>query len=141
MRTKYKAWDNYSKVFIPISEFNISPEWNIILSKHWKKFFIEDKIELIKSTWLKDKHWKSVYEWDIVEFNSHFDKNKKYVEMVKYVEDENYWGWNVRWVNIKNEWYRYCFDETDFSWYINKWNEFKIIWKIYETPNLLTNEK
>lgn len=122
MRTlKYKLWDTYNKIWLDVSKFNIRLDnWAI---QNNKRDWIINWVEIVEFTWLKDKNWKEIYEWDIMEFDS-IDKKTKYNKTIEY--DKNYW-WYSPWA-----W-------NDEPWDMPSYDNWIIIWNIYESPELLNN--
>jgi uncharacterized phage protein (TIGR01671 family) len=117
---KFRAWDKKDKEFVEWWEFSISEEE--IYIHDWCVNWGRDRFELLQYTWLKDKNWKEIYEWDIV----------------------NAWSaWSNAICEVKRSkgtvsffLYRY----PDVCWHISweDWKEiFEIIWNIYENSDLL----
>lgn len=85
--------------------------------------YINDKSNWITAqyTWLKDKNWKEIYEWDIMK--------SCYWDLTTIIfNDEN---WRFEW--NKSFWcsHKDMKDLLRYGW--------EIIWNIYENPNLLIN--
>lgn len=80
----------------------------------WLIEWQDDSVIIRQYTWLKDKNWKKIFEWDILK-----------------------WSWNYIWEIIyDNDFLQYRFKnwrELDFYWV----NNLEIIWNIYENPELL----
>ena len=102
------------------------PTWNWAIE--WKKTpnseieIIEEdgdnKPVLLQDTWLKDKNWKSIYEWDVVLYN--------YFERLSELSVVSYFEWWWYWIDGCDE-YLYKFIDKNTS---NV--DIKIIWNIYE---------
>ena len=113
---KFRAWDVINKKMYPVV-FSI---WNWIIE--CKIDFTNHTIEKIESdwddrpivmqyTWLKDKNWKEVYEWDIIKV---FTFEWKYVETDKVIFED--WRFTIPW------------------WWTHNLYWCEIIWNIYENP-------
>ena len=113
-------------------------EWEKHSHYYWDWEIIECK--LMQFTWLLDKNWKEVYEWDLLktEINSRiwiyeiifsswcFRKALRY-RSFEYEEDSDsniYWDFYFNWT----EWWADIFTHTNFT---------EIIWNIYENKELL----
>lgn len=73
--------------------------------------------ELVQYTWLKDKNWKEIYEGDILRV------------------------WTINWIVKYFSWKYVIVDKNDnfLTEFYNSWHLFRIIWNIYENPELLNN--
>jgi uncharacterized phage protein (TIGR01671 family) len=146
---KFRAWDmkewrkdkdwNPAKASMEYSWFIIYPESGQCEYPQWGRdiwWYIEKWITLMQYTWLKDKHWKEIYEWDIIAFpyinpmwqiDDEDDKYSYYWEVI-YKE----WEYLVKPIKADDGFYK------EFPlWYIKRFKSY-IIWNIYENPELLT---
>lgn len=126
---KFRAWIKSKKYMRKVGEiydpFFKKEDWgkdqvaaSIYVYKDWKKpanCFSFSDIILMQYTWLKDKNWVEVYEGDIV--RSEFDNENFEIQDIRCI-----------WVENSSE-----YDATQY------W-EFKVIWNIYENPELLDNK-
>jgi O-glycosyl hydrolase len=126
---KLRAWD-WNKMLYPCKEYGVFWRENnmcVILQPDWKLIDImfermeEKKWELMQYTWLKDKNWKEVYEWDIMKWTS-----TEWSEEIFVIE------WDDK--NAK------FIDKCICHWYIGDMNtsDIETVWNIYENPELLS---
>lgn len=85
--------------------------WNIL-----------DDIEIMQYTWLKDKNWNDIYEWDIVNYPDYW------------FEDVHTNTWVVdfdlkNWIFFSNR-DSVGMEDIDFD------SEVEVIWNIFENPEL-----
>ena len=80
--------------------------------------------ELMQNTSQKDKNWKEIYEWDIIQ-NQIGEK--------WYILYDNFW---CPCIMRDGEWDSISFPDL---WFYGLFKKIKIIWNIYENPNLLDN--
>lgn len=88
----------------------------------WALHEIWDYENIMQYTWLKDKEWNDVYEWDIVQIEWYVDW---YLPIQKVIYNE--WMFCVR----DSRWWKHCI------WELNC----KVIWNIFENPELLETNK
>lgn len=101
-------------------------DWNIL-----------DDIEIMQYTWLKDKNWVEIYEWDILSYK----KGKWFFEIVDkwFVRYENWWYRlyypNINWKEflLKKDFFYNDFGKSGENIY-EYWYE--VIWNIYENMDL-----
>lgn len=119
---KFRVW-NWEKM-ISINE--AIDKWFVWVqrsssSKEWLIELYFDNVYLMQSTWLIDKNWKEIFEWDII---------------------SNYWWCLIVWRDYK---YDFKYKHPDFSskkwmWWMDSYfcrNEIEVIWNQYENINLL----
>jgi len=90
----------------------------------WALHEIVDTEKLMQYTWLKDKEWKDIYEWDIIMYNMSWQNPKTKVKaIVPYMLEPVYW-------------------ELPFHWFSELQSDAKsieVIWNIFENPELIDN--
>lgn len=115
---KFRAWD-WEKMSRIFTIQDIWYEWFPSMCYNFpeERDYIKESIVFMQYTWLKDKHWKEIYEWDIVDF------------------------W---WANKQIVFDRWCFYMKDtepsmvpYILDIKYHEETEIIWNIYQNPELL----
>jgi len=143
---KFRAWDKvtweikevediyfYEKANESGMLWELTYRWDKCSKYFWENIddFDMEQCKIMQYTWLKDKNWVKIYEWDIVQrygvcFVWTIEERKKttskiiYTWVVKWNEDEVYYdydNWNI-WI---------------YNWY----ECLKVIWNIYENKELL----
>ncbi len=120
MEKKFKLWAKADNIMFYAVENKPALFYNKDIDKYainwlWRY----DLFDILQWTWLKDKNWVEIYEWDFVQY----PWNSRYWEV--FFDDKNY-QFRVR---IK-----------DRFWDINTYplsEDMIVVWNIYETPKLL----
>ena len=79
-------------------------------------------IELMQFTWLTNKNWVEIFEWDVLKTNEHIDSVV--------------WRDDLCWFSYKNDSSRMNLSDWIEHW---KYSWTEIIWNIYQNPEILTN--
>ena len=124
---KYRVWDkNNNRMLYPTDYEYIQfrDGWLIrVKTYNFEEDLWQDTAEFLQFTWLTDKNWKEIYEWDKVVWNF------TYAEICLVIWDEK-----RCWFYLKPiEW----FSASDKYFKMNSCKP-EIIWNIYENPELLT---
>lgn len=134
---KFRAW-NWKKFFcFDFDDFyKLSIENNLESILDTKRLSMNTQspilwMEVMQYTWLKDKIWKEIFEWDIVNYqlpNDNFWQYEKQQRKIGQIKYEPEWGWFVcEWEYSKNQ----------HQEYIGCDNDMIILGNIYENPELL----
>lgn len=113
MKKEFRIWDKQDQVLL---------NWNLItqntLGHLFRTFFVDywNRYVVMQFTWLVDKNWVKIYEWDIVEFEEYWVRNNNL---------ENY--------KVKTE-VKFEIDNNSIKLNINNinTNQIEVIWNIYE---------
>ena len=115
---KFRAWDKKENILMTSMVydwclcFGFAPELPTTVKTNWDN----PNLLLMQFTWLQDKNWVDIYEWDIV-------------------RDEDYW---YNQMNYEVEFYEWRYGAFyDYEQFLG-WKVFTIIWNIYENPELIT---
>ena len=103
---KFRAWD-WKEMYSPSIDW-----WDFSISQ-----VLNDTDNLMQYTWLRDKNWKEIYEWDIVKV------------------------WDYEWLEIVFQDGRFIPLLWEDDEYEDDWTRetLEVIWNIYENKELLTN--
>ena len=112
---KFRAWDIKLQIIFNNRETMQSMLWVWSWKAH--NLFKNENVMIMQYTWLKDKEWVEIYEWDIVECRHWIDK----INFINWC-----FVWSSKW---KSE------ELIDIIY------ECEVIWNIYENKELLTNLK
>ena len=131
MIPKFRAWDKELKTMLDVSLIDFKKR--VLVGEHWEfgetNFMGFDEIELLQSTWLKDKEGKEIFEGDILGIET----------------DEGILNVNVFW-DDKHALFMFeseIHNEKELLAELVEDNTypFEIIGNIYENPELLEEEK
>lgn len=121
MIPRYRAWDKELQTMLDVSLIDFKKR--VLVGEHWKfgetNFMSFDEIKLIKSTGLKDKNGKEIFEGDVLG-----TKDGLLNGVVEYRTDLGMWT---------NSLIRY----NNFERLCNVAGNREIIGNIYENPELL----
>ncbi len=125
---KFRAWNTKNKEWIPTYQLLMNAEWKLCCcysdKTHWE-WAIDYEVNL--STWLQDKNGKEIYDWDVVIWNTSYERDSD--EYVWTREKPAY----VNWIDAQAWFYPFTL------W--NRWRcdvcNIEVIWNIHENPELL----
>ena len=125
---KYRAWDKERKKFLTGSKwatYSVDLAGNLT-AKNYDFHGIEQNLELVEFTGLKDKNGKEIYEGDIIKWSSAIkDAPLTIVKSWEKIEA-------VIWGNKYTGWF------TESSVYgLGLYSHIEVIGNIYESPELL----
>lgn len=121
-KIKFRAWDKFNKKMVDFREERLTcyGEW---WGVNWQEFYLLQNCDYnwMQYTWLKDKNWKEIYEWDIL------------WSFWKWIEVLELEYWCFFWEVITDSW-----DKWERYFINDLCNDFHIAWNVYENPELLT---
>lgn len=91
---------------------------------------------IMQYTWLKDKNWKEIYEWDILKWQS-WASNNRYDFWIIPEWNDNAWAYCI---HDQKYWSRGSRKDSHIADLLATWNavyKFEIVWNIYENPDLI----
>jgi uncharacterized phage protein (TIGR01671 family) len=139
---KFKVWDLYKKVFIPIDLWAVvQTDFNAfgIMLKDWEnyregEYFYSNTQVLQQFTGLTDKNGKEIYEGDILEFKNELGRHQKYT--VFRVDGGLAINAHNSDFGKETQFFSACADMQTSQWL----NQCSVIGNIYENPELLNEQ-
>jgi len=116
---KFRAWDGTRTNKMMYSE---DTNLSAFFSRAWQTEYNKN---IMQYTWLKDKNWNPIYEWDIVKRRQ---KDWGIIEA-----DNNEYICFIDW--FMNWWA--CRKNRDHCWFTFWWEHIEVIWNIFESPELI----
>ena len=148
-KIKFRAWEKNLEEMIKVDDIQFRDDevkymdWIKMIPKKEQPIMINTKtawrtvwedVELMQYTWLKDKNWKEIYEWDIVKWSDwewEWTWNPR-IAKVEFNPELSFFAINV---NKKEWWHKFWFSNFIYS---NTEKHLEIIWNIYENSELLS---
>lgn len=116
---KFRAWSNETKTMI---------NWESIKElKNLQKLMSLYFVTLQQFTWLKDKNWVDIYEWDILKYKT----NKNQYSDVEYMYD---------WFKIRSVRTSTTTVVSNLEYFLDKYACY-VVWNIYENHDLIQTIK
>ena len=103
-------------------------EWKYDTDTIWQIFDCFDEKYIMQYTWLSDRVWREIYEWDIIKYD---DERSKPWEIKYY-----YWSYFI----CKKGGSKFpMYDVSAHTILVpNYMDRYTVIWNIYENPELIT---
>ena len=133
---KFRAWDTTDNTMWEpwnpyITQFQAFEIADRLCSGRFLRKEEEHNYIFSQYTWLKDMNWKEIFEGDVVELHNWGIRSN----------EEIIWISEIYWDTEYNQWDFKMIDWEYIDDQYGRWRQSpKIIWNIYENPNLLTNE-
>lgn len=132
-KLKFKLWDTYNKIWLDVSKFNIRLD-NLSIQNNECAWII-NWVEIVEYTWLNDKLWNPIYDWDILRKPTgtiDWKQNYRYEIVKEHNITVNDWGIIIGWFEFND-------DIDDYELWGNIY-ENKYPWTFnFESPELLNN--
>ncbi len=132
---KFRAWDwenilyaddFFSWLWCDYFQIN-NKEW--ALHNHEENYDIcdFDDWDIMQYTWLKDKNWVEIYEWDVVKIINDLDKENMFFLDKTLVSKVVFNKWAFKYIHKDKS------ESILYNWY----KTIEVIWNIYENSNLI----
>ena len=117
--TIWEFWDR--EVELEFKNWDTLPFWDIDRN--------EDRVKYLQYTWMKDKNWIRIFEWDIVKYTAHAEPWKQ--EFVEFINPV-FWEEDFAQFSL---WDVHCF------WALATDENKEVIGNIYSNPKLIKKKQ
>ena len=114
---KFRAWDSNNKVMVTEDNiYELTEKYDYEKDEYWTSYvrywmILDDMPEWfyrMQYTWINDKDWKEIYEWDVVE--RWVSDDEMYVEIIKDIRKD------LRFDDVM--YYKILWNIYSFSWFL-----------------------